>query len=117
MDWIVRNRDLWRFRAPLSADEIRRTERWLATARVALTVAAEVALWMEPIRGVAYSRWLYWLLTVYLAHSVVVMLLVRWRPRSTFGFRIVVHALDVVWPVLISMFVPAQGGPFFLFFV
>jgi signal transduction histidine kinase len=117
VDWIVRNRDLWRFRAPLSADEIRRTERWLATARVALTVAAEVALWMEPIRGVAYSRWLYWLLTVYLAHSVVVMLLVRWRPRSTIGFRIVVHALDVVWPVLISMFVPAQGGPFFLFFV
>lgn len=118
MSWILPlNRDLWRFRAPLSADEIRRTERWLATARVALTIAAEVTLWMEPSRDFTYSRWLYWLLTVYLVHSVVVMVLVRWRPRSTRAFRLVVHAADIVWPVLISMFAPAQRGPFFLFFV
>jgi signal transduction histidine kinase len=116
--WIIpRYRDLWRFRAPLSASEIRRSERWLATARVALTIAAELTLWMEPSSGFIYSRWLYWLLTVYLAHAVVVMLLVRFRPRSTRAFRIVVHAADVVWPVLISAFAPAQRGPFFLFFV
>jgi signal transduction histidine kinase len=114
---IPRYRDLWRFRAPLSASEIRRTERWLATARVALTIAAEFTLWMEPVRGFAYSRWLYWLLTVYLAHAVVVMLLVRFRPQSTTAFRLVVHAADIVWPVLISMFATAQRGPFFLFFV
>lgn len=118
MSWMIpRYRDLWRFRAPLSAGEIRRTERWLATARVALTIAAEFALWMEPVRGVAYSRWLYWLLTVYLAHAVVVMLLVRFRPQSTTAFRLVVHAADIVWPVLISLFATAQRGPFFLFFV
>jgi signal transduction histidine kinase len=116
--WIIpRYRDLWRFRAPLSASEIRRSERWLATARVALTIAAELTLWMQPSSGFVYSRWLYWLLTVYLAHAVVVMLLVRIRPRSTRAFRIVVHAADVVWPVLISAFAPAQRGPFFLFFV
>jgi len=114
---ISANRDLWRFRAPLSVDEIRRSERWLATARVALTIAALVALWMDPVRGLAYSRWLYWLLTVYLAHGVVVMLLVRWRPHSTPAFRLVVHAADIVWPVLISLFAPAQRGQFFLFFV
>src|SRR6202047_2624671 len=114
---IPRYRDLWRFRAPLSAGEIRRTERWLATARVALTIAAESALWMEPVRGVAYSRWVYWLLTVYLAHAVVVMLLVRFRPQSTTAFRLVVHAADIVWAVLISLFATAQHGPFFLFFV
>jgi len=110
-------RDLWRFRAPLSAGEIRRTERWLATARVALTIAAELALWMEPERGFVYSRWLYWLLTVYLVHAVVVMLLVRFRPQSTQAFRLVVHAADILWPALISMFAPAQRGQFFLFFV
>ncbi len=112
-----RYRDLWRFRAPLSASEIRRTERWLASARVALTCAAEVTLWMEPARGFVYSRWLYWLLTVYLAHAVVVMLLVRLRPQSTLAFRLVVHAVDILWPVLISLFATAQQGPFFLFFV
>jgi signal transduction histidine kinase len=116
--WMIRQyRDLWRFRAPLSAGEIRRTERWLASARVALTIAAEVTLWMQPVRGIAYSRWLYWLLTVYLVHAVVVLLLVRFRPESTRAFRIVVHSADVLWPVLISMFASAQGGPFFLFFV
>jgi signal transduction histidine kinase len=114
---IPRYRDLWRFRAPLSADEIRRTERWLATARVALTIAALLTLWMEPARGFAYSRWLYWLLIVYLAHAVVVMLLVRFRPQSTRAFRLVVHAIDIIWPVLISLFATAQHGPFFLFFV
>ena len=114
---IPRYRDLWRFRAPLSPSEIRRAERWLATARVALTIAAVCALWMEPVRGFVYSRWLYWLLTGYLAHAVVVMLLVRFRSQSTTAFRLVVHAADIVWPVLISLFATAQHGPFFLFFV
>jgi signal transduction histidine kinase len=72
---------------------------------------------MEPSSGSVYSQGLYWLLTIYLAHAVVVMLLVRIRPRSTRAFRIVVHAADIVWPVLISAFAPAQRGPFFLFFV
>jgi signal transduction histidine kinase len=116
--WIIpQYRDLWRFRAPLSAGEIRRSERWLATARVALTIAAEVTLWMEPVRGFAYSRWLYWLLTVYFVHAVVVMLLVRFRPQSTTAFRLVVHTADIVWPVLIYVFATAQRGPFVLFFV
>jgi len=118
VSWLIpQNRDLWRFRAPLSADEIRRTERWLATARVALTVVALVTLWMEPARGVTYSGLLKWLLIVFLAHAVVVLLLLRARPRSTRAFRLVVHSIDILWPVLISMFAPAQGSPFFLFFV
>lgn len=117
MPWNIQNRDLWRFRAPLSADEIRRTERWLASARVALIIAALVTLVMEPARQLPYSRWLYWLLTIYLVHGVSVLLLVRLRPRSTLAFRLVVHSVDIVFPVLISMFVPAQRGPFFLFFV
>src|SRR5277367_1477777 len=114
---IPQYRDLWRFRAPLSAGEIRRTERWLASARVALTIVAVATLWMEPVRGFVYSPWLYWLLTVYFVHAVVVMLLVRFRPQSTRAFRLVVHALDILWPVLILTFAPAQEGPFFLFFV
>jgi signal transduction histidine kinase len=72
---------------------------------------------MEPERGFVYSRWLHWLLIVYLAHAVVVLLLVRFRPQSTRAFRLVVHAIDIVWPVLISLFASAQHGPFFLFFV
>lgn len=116
MPWsLLHSHDLWRFRAPLSASEIRRTERWLATARVALTIAALVTMVMEP--GGGYSRWLLWLLIVYLTHATLVMLLVRVRVKSTMAFRMVVHSIDIFWPVLISMFAPAQRGPFFLFFV
>ena len=111
------HRDWWRFRAPLSPGEIRRTERWLATARVALSIAAILALWMRPKSGIVYSGWLYWLLTVYIAHGVVVMLLLRFRHESTKNFRLVVHSVDIFWPALMAMFTTAQGGPFFLFFV
>jgi signal transduction histidine kinase len=114
---ILRYRDLRRFRAPLTSGEIRRTERWLATARVALTIATLITLWMEPGRSVVYSFWLYWLLTVYLVHAVVVMLLVRFRNQSTRAFRLVVHGADILWPVLISLFTTSERGPFFLFFV
>ena len=114
---IPKYRDLWHFRAPLTAGEIRRTERWLATARVALIVATLITLWMEPTGGLRYSFWLYWLLTIYLVHGVVVMVLVRFRNRSTRAFRLVVHGVDILWPVLISVFATNEGGPFFLFFV
>jgi len=118
LSWIVpRFRDLWRFRAPLSSGEIRRTERWLATARVALSIAAVFAVWWEPAGGAPYPFWMWVFLGLYLVHGVVVMLLLRFRPHSTAAFRLVVHSVDIVWPVLISMFTTAQRGPFFLFFV
>ena len=112
----VRFSDLWRFRAPLSPDEVRRTERYLATARVSLAIAAVFTVWMQPVR-VVYSPWMYMLLLLYVVHAVVVMLLLRLRPRSTRNFRLVVHSADIVWPVLFSTFASMQRGPFFLFFV
>ena len=119
LSWIVpRYRNLWRFRAPLSSGEIRRTERWLATARVALSIAAVFAVWWEPARGTKFLfSWMYVLLFLYFVHGVLVMLLLRFRLQSTRNFRLVVHSVDIVWPVLISMFTTAQRGPFFLFFV
>src|SRR5258708_34953784 len=88
LSWMIpQYRDLWRFRAPPSASEIRRTERWLATARAALTTAAELPPWMAPVRGFAYSRWLYWLRTRYLAPDGVVMIRRRLRAPSASAFR------------------------------
>lgn len=114
---IPRFRGLWRFRAPLSAAEIRRTERWLASARVLLTIAAVITLMLEPVSGLPHSSWMYWLLSGYLMNGLVVMFLLRYRPQSTDAFRLVVHGVDILWPVLIFLFVTAQRGPFFLFFV
>jgi signal transduction histidine kinase len=112
-----RHRFLFRLRAPIGPDETRRIERWLATARVFLATSALVASWLDPTELASTSMAPWWLLRLYIAHSVVVMLLVRWRRQSTPAFRILVHAADILWPALISIYAPGQRSPFFLFFV
>src|SRR6266576_1043091 len=105
-----------RLRAPITPGEVRRIERWLASARVFLAIAALVAIWMDP-SDFGYSLWAYWILGLYIVHGVVVMLLLRFRQESTSSFRLLVHAADIVWPVLITLFATGNGSPFFLFFV
>jgi signal transduction histidine kinase len=105
-----------RLRAPVTPGEVRRIERWLASARVFLAIAALVAIWMDP-SDFGYSQWAYSILGLYIVHGVVVMLLLRFRQESTASFRLLVHAADIVWPVLITLFATGNGSPFFLFFV
>jgi signal transduction histidine kinase len=113
---ILRKRSLWRRRAPVSPGEVRRVERWLATARVLLAACALVAILMNA-GGVRYSVWAAGLLAFYLAQGMIIILLLRRRPRSTLAFRLLVHGGDIVWPALISIFATGEGNPFFLFFV
>lgn len=106
-----------RLRTPTTPGEVRRIERWLASARVFLAISALVAIWMDPSE-LGYSRWAYWILGLYIVHGVSVMLLVRFRKESTPSFRLLVHAADITWPVLVTLFATGQGGgPFFLVFV
>ena len=112
----LRHRFLWRQRAPIGPGEIRRTERWLATARVSLAISAFIAIRMDPAE-IRYSFWAYGLLAFYIAQGVLVILLLRRREQSTASFRLLVHAADIVWPGLISIFATGQANPFFLFFV
>jgi signal transduction histidine kinase len=96
--------------------EIRRTERWLATARVSLALASLVAIWMDPAE-VRYSVWAYGILAFYIIQGVFIIFFLRRRQESTPSFRLLVHSADVVWPALISAFAIGQGNPFSLFFV
>ncbi|HMH00176.1 MAG TPA: histidine kinase, partial [Terriglobales bacterium] len=75
-----------------------------------------VAVWMDP-GEIRHSPWALWLLAFYIVHGVVIMLLLRIRQESTPSFRLLVHAADIIWPALISIFTTGQGNPFFLFFV
>ena len=104
-------------RAPVGPDETRRIERWLATARVFLAISAWATVSLDPTELSSRSSAPYWLLRVFIAHSVVVMLLLRWRRESTPAFRVLVHAADILWPALISVYATGQRSPFFLFFV
>lgn len=112
----LRHRFLWRQRAPIGSGEIRRIERWLATARVFLAISALVAIRMDPAE-IRYSFWAYGLLAFYIAQGVIVILLLRRREQSTISFRRLVHAADILWPALISIFATGEANPFFLFFV
>lgn len=105
-----------RLRAPIIPGEVRRIERYLASARVFLAISALVAIWMDPSE-LGYSIWGFGILGLYIVHGVVVMLLLRFRKESTSSFRLLVHASDIVWPVLVILFATGQAGPFLLFFV
>ncbi len=111
----LRPRSLWRNRAPFSPEEIRRTERWLATARVFLAISALVAVWLDPSE--VKSVWAYGLLAFYILQGTAIIFLLRSRQQSTPSFRFLVHGADVVWPAVISLVTSGQSSPFFLFFL
>src|SRR4029077_17439107 len=97
----------------MGAGEIRRSERWLATARVSLAISAFIAIQIDPAE-IRYSFWAYGLIAFYIAQGVLVILLLRRREQSTPSFRLLVHAADIIWPGLISIFATGQANPFFL---
>jgi signal transduction histidine kinase len=111
----AKHRSLDKPQAPTDPSEIRRIERWLATARVFLAVSALAAIYMDPTQ-LGQAPVAYGLLGLYLIHGVLVMTLLRRRQQSTPAFRVLVHAADIVWPAFISIFAEGPRSPFFLFF-
>ena len=111
----LRPRSLWRSTASVASEETRRTERWLATARVFLAMSALVAIWVDP--GEIRSVWAYALLAFYVTHGAAIVFLLRNWQESTPGFRLLVHSADIVWPAVISLLASSSSNPFFLFFV
>jgi signal transduction histidine kinase len=111
----VKQRFLGKAQAPTDPSEVRRIERWLATARVFLAVSALAAIYMDPTQ-LGHAPVAYGLLGLYLIHGVLVMSLLRRKKESTPAFRILVHSADIVWPAFISVFAEGPRSPFFLFF-
>lgn len=112
---VERYRQSWRLRIPPDPGETRRIERWLATARVFLAISTLVAIRMDPTElGNSWAA--YGLFVFYLANGILIMMLLRRRQESTAGFRLLVHAGDIAWPALISIFAEGPRTPFFLFF-
>ena len=108
-------RSLWRSARSISSEEVRRTERWLATARVFLAISALVAVWIDPRE--VLSTWVYALLWFYIGQGIAIIFLLRSRQQSTPSFRMLVHAADIIWPALIFLLTASQSNPFFLFFL
>lgn len=112
---VNRYRQSWRLKVPPDPGETRRIERWLATARVFLAVSTLVAIRMDPTE-LGHSWAAYGLFVFYMANGILILMLLRRRQQSTAAFRFLVHAGDIVWPALISVFAEGPRTPFFLFF-
>jgi len=112
---VERYRPSWRLRIPPDPGETRRIERWLATARVFLAVSTLVAIRMDPTE-LGHSWAAYGLFVFYMANGILIMMLLRRRQQSTSAFRFLVHAGDVAWPAVISIFAEGPRTQFFLFF-
>lgn len=113
---VERYRQSWRLRIPPDPSETRRIERWLATARVFLAVSTLVAIRMDPTELLGRSWAAYGLFVFYMANGILILMLLRRRQQSTSAFRFLVHAGDIVWPAVISIFAEGPRTPFFLFF-
>ena len=57
----------------------------------------------------------YGLFVFYLANGILIMMLLRRRQVSTAAFRLLVHAGDITWPAVISLFAEGPRTPFFSF--
>ncbi len=104
-----------RFAATVGMGETQRLERTLATARAFLAVTSLVAIWIDPTEPSRYATLSYGLLVIYVAHSLLILVLVQVRAESSRGFRFGIHAVDVLWPTLMSYFSSGPNSPFFVF--
>lgn len=98
----------------MAPEEVHRIERWLATARVFLAMSTLVAVWIDPAE--VRSAWAYAMLAFYITHGAAIIFLLRSWTESSLRFRVIVHTVDIIWPVLISLVTSNQSNSFFLFF-
>jgi signal transduction histidine kinase len=96
--------------------EALQVERVLATGRAFLAITALVAIYVDPTQP-HFATAAYALLVGYLAYSTIVLLLFRSRTRFEPGLRRLVHAADIFWPTVITLFTEGPDSPYYLFFI
>lgn len=107
---------LERLRAPADPAEAHRVEIVLARARTILASCALIAIYLDPSAPSRFARLTYLLLTIYVAHSLLVFLLLHGRQQVPPGLIPAVHTADILWPAVITMFTEGPTSPFFVLF-
>jgi signal transduction histidine kinase len=92
-------------------------ERILAAARVVLAVSSFFALLFSSAPTFQYDDLVHFLLLLYSGHALALLVLVEVRKEVSSRFVRVVHASDVLWPAVISLFTNGLASPFFLYFI
>ncbi len=92
-------------------------ERVLASSRAFLAVASLFAIWLDATEPSRFATLAYSLFAVYAFYSVILLIFIRQVKEVKPSFCLAVHAVDVLWPALISFFTTGPSSPFFIFYV
>lgn len=107
---------LERLRAAGPPPDRQRGERVLAVARALLAFCSLAAAYVDSPKPEAYSDLTLGLLFGYVGYSLLLLAAGQFF-RSTSRFVVVVHAFDLLWPVVLTAVTTGPSSPFFLFFL
>jgi signal transduction histidine kinase len=91
-------------------------ERVLAVARALLAGASLLAVTFAPTGPTRNANLASILLLLYTAHSLAVFVIVGLRTEMSPRVVLLIHAADLLWPALITMFTNGPNSPFVLYF-
>jgi signal transduction histidine kinase len=92
-------------------------EQVLAFSRLFLALTSLVAWQIHPVASGVYYRFGRLVLLGYIAHSLLLLALLRINRVPTHGFVVWAQVSDVAWPALLCLFTDAPNSIFFIFFL
>jgi signal transduction histidine kinase len=110
-------RFLSRLRASGLGHEDGRVEQVLAFSRLFLALTSLIAWEIHPVANGAYYHFGQFVLLGYIAHSLVLLALLRIHRVPTRGFVLWAQVSDIAWPALLCLFTDAPNSIFFIFFL
>lgn len=105
-----------RLALPTARSGVLGTERVLASVRVVLAISSLLFISLEPAQAFPHDLAQAFLL-LYLAHAIGLLVVLYMRNQISSRFVVIVHAADIFWPALISLFGSGTASPFFLYFI
>lgn len=103
--------------ASAASGEANHRERVFAAARFMVAICCLFVAWLSTTAPGRYSLALHVLLPLYIVHSLIILILARFHPKSGLATGLSVHIADVLWPALITLFTGGPSSPFFVLFV
>ena len=105
-----------RLALPRSRSGLIGIERVLAWVRVVLACSALLLLYLTPQVVRSYA-WALFVILLYAAHAMALLVSLQVRGQISSRATVFIHAADIVWPAVLSLFASPADGPFFLYFL
>ena len=93
-------------------------ERILAAVRLVLALSSLLLLKFDPVEFPRNGIFpVLVLVLIYLAHSVAMLIVLHVRTEISNRFSLIAHAIDILWPAIISLLAGGPNSAFFLYFI